>query len=241
MAAPVYSLLTTDEALAALRVQDVGNITTQLEESWLPAVTELCEQVADTRFVERQAVAIEEIHDLQVAQGFLQLRRRPIIDAAALKLYIPFDGSEVEAEAFLIDEAAGRLMIRNLSASGRPSRPPSQWDGPGFVDFPEDYYVRLGGGVFPAVNGAAKVSYRGGYVDTDSVPGALKRAAASILARWYREEERKSQGLTGEIAQGFSFASKFSDAVVTQEDRRILKSLGNLSRTARAVLDAVAP
>ena len=80
--------------------------------------------------------------------------------------------------------------------------------------------------------------YRGGYVDTDSVPGDLKRAASDILARWWREEERKSQGLTAEVAQGFTFATKWDNKIVSADAQRILKRAGNLSQTARAVLQS---
>lgn len=235
MAEPAWSLLTTAEALDGLRLDgSVGDITTQLEGRYLAQVTEIVEEIVGYQIIERAATVIEELHDLQVVQGFLQLRRRPII--AFSKLFIPADGSEVDTDQYTIDTIEARVMLKGTSGSGRAGPPPSRWDGPGFVDFPEDYYARFGGGAFPALVAAAKVEYRGGFENTASVPGGLKRAALDILARWYRDEERKSQGKSSEVAQGFTFVSKFSDQIVSEEVRKMLRRYSNLSKTAREVV-----
>jgi len=234
MPVPTHSLLTADEAKAAIKLQSSDSgIITRLE-SMLGWVAELIEQIAETQFVERTDDPIVEVHDLAVPQGFLQLRRRPVIEPTTLTLSVGDPASLVDPSNYYVDGARGLIMLKGGAASARINRrPPSMFGGnPAWIDFPEDYYSR-GGMSFDGIPQSATVSYRGGFETTATVPGDLKRVASNVLARWWREEERKSQGLTSEIAQGFSFATKFVNQLVSDEDRRTIAARGNLSRTAR--------
>jgi hypothetical protein len=197
--------------------------------------TELIEDIAETQFVERSTTALAEIHDLAVPQGFLQLRRRPIIGTVAVVIGDPGTTALLDT-TYHVDAVGGQILLKASSANPRANRkPPSMFEGnPNWIDFPEDYFSRYGI-AFPAIPHSAVVTYRGGYVNTAAVPGELKRVAGNILARWYREEERKSQGLTSEVAQGLTYATKFDNRLVNDEDRRYILAAGNLSRTAREI------
>lgn len=234
MPVPVFSILSTDEAKAAVKLQSTDAAVVARLESMCGWVAELMEQLGETYFVERNATPLVEVHDLAAPQGFIQLRRRPVIGAVVLAVGDP--AQTVDAANYYVDEALGLVMMKGGTANARHNRqPPSMWAGnPSWVDFPEDYYSRYGGSFAP-VPQAATVTYRGGFQTTAAVPGDLKRAAGNILARWWREEERKSQGLQSEIAQGFTFATKYSDKLVSEEDRAIIRMRGNLSRTARSL------
>jgi hypothetical protein len=234
MAVPVYSLLSTDEAKAAVKLQSVDATVVARLELMCGWVAQLMEQLGETQFVERAATALVEIHDLAVPQGFIQLRRRPVIGTLVLQVGDPV--STVDVANYYVDTARGLVMMKGGTANARYNRaPPSAFGGhPAWVDFPEDYWSRYGAS-FPGIPQSATVTYRGGFANTAAAPGDLKRAASDILARWWREEERKSQGLQSEIAQGFTFATKYENKLVNDEDRAIIRMRGNLSRTARSL------
>jgi hypothetical protein len=242
MPAATYSLLSEDEAKAAVRLQsaDVSVLgRLNLLAQW---TTDLCEQIGETLFVERAATPLDEVHDLSAPQGFLQLRRRPILDMPVVVVGDPV-ATVLAPTVYHVDAEGGQIILRGTSANPNANRaqPPMTLfkaaGNPLWVDFPEDWWSRFGTG-FPPIPHAAVVTYRGGFGTTANVPGDLKRAASNILARWWREEERKSQGLTAEIAQGMTFATKFAASVVSDEDRRLISGRGNLSRTARMLSGA---
>lgn len=229
MAAPAHSLLTLEEARAALRVQSAA--ADERIEQLLGLVTEMMEEEAHTRFVERNTTDITEYHDTLAQQTFVVAAVRPIRTVTAL--YVPASSTTaIEASKYVVDGPAGMVMLKGTGLSSRLRRPAPPI-GPMGADFPEDYYSRYGI-AFPEGADAVKLVYRGGFENTAGVPGALKLAASTVLARVYREEERKTQGLTSEIAAGLATAMKFAASYYSDDVRVVLRRYGNLSRTARA-------
>ena len=225
--ANVKDLLTLEEAQIELKAE-VAAANDLVIAADITRVTELLETEAGREFVLRDGNDVTEDHDLATPQGFLQLRLFPVLSVTSV--FMGVDATDaIDSDAYVVDTKGGQIIMKNSTVT--PGRPGVGFV-PGFVDFPEDAW-RLSGRHFPAGAGGGKVVYRGGYEDTDSVDGGLKMIALDILARWYRQRERKSQGKTQEVAQGLSIASKWQPDLLTREMKLRLQRFVNRSETAR--------
>ena len=203
--------------------------------SIITQTTEMLEREADRQFVLRDANDVTEWHDLANPQGFLQLRLFPAISVTSLFIGVE-STTPIDSDLFVVDLAGAVIMMKGATLN--PVRPgPILLRGSGAggfnaFDFPEDAW-RLSGRFFPASVGGARAVYKGGYTDTASVEGGLKQIAFDVLARRYRARERKSQGLTQQVAQGFTIASKWDPSLLTNEEKRRLQRFVTRSETAR--------
>lgn len=246
MAWPSYALAYEDETKTALRVQGTGQ-DLALEDR-ATEVTEYFEQIAERRFVERDpdpddgsqySIAIVENHDLAVPQNFLYVRVRPIRVVTAVLVGNPDSLQTLPLTDYVFDGEKGMIILRSGSAGGGLGiwgdwSPVWGAGGGQFVDYPEQYLLTgLRGPKFPPGVGVAQVQYSGGYETTDDVSGDLKAAFIDTMARFYREDERKSQGLVQEVAQGLSIGTKFDPKHVSDETMTLLKNQKNFSKTAR--------
>lgn len=228
--AEARDLVDLTAAKTMLRVAGTG-ADTELA-ALITEVTDALEAEAGRQFVLRDANDVTEFHDLAVPQGFLQLRLFPVISVAGV--YLGPDATDaLDSSLYSIDTAGGVILMKGATAN-TPRTPsgPSLVARSGFYDFPEDAW-RLSGRYFPGVVEGAKVVYKGGYANTAAVDGGLRQIAYDVLARIYRERERKSQGKTQEVAQGFSIASKWDPAMLSKDVKERLQRYANRSATAR--------
>lgn len=246
MAWPTYALASETETKTALRVQGTGQ-NTALEQLAAQA-TDVCEDIAERRFVERNpdpadgsqdSVNIIENHDLAVPQRYVYVRVRPIRVVTAVLVGNPSSLQTLPVTDYVIDTEQGMVILKTLSSGnlGIWGDWSSAWGsgvGGPFTDFPESFLLQGGRGPsFPPGVGVVQVKYTGGYAATANVTGELKQAFLDIFARIYRANERKSQGLIQEVAQGLSIGTKFDQNYVSPEAKAVLRSEGNFSKTAR--------
>lgn len=170
---------------------------------------------------------IVEGHDLDVRQSSIFVMHRPIRRLKSISIM----GTTLGAETLVVDADAGMVAIKGRTTGivglGREPYPV----GPFGPDFPEDYYQRLGGGWFPAGNGLVEVQYLGGFAKTADVPGDLKHLCLDVLARIWRDQERKTQGITLQQTN-LGMVSKYGDDFLPKYGARILMPYRNVSRTA---------
>jgi len=223
-----WSLLSLAEAKTALRVK--GDSADPELVVLLRQVTEMIEQEIGYRPV-TEGDAITEVHDLASAQGFLYLRVRPVLSVTSVTLRdsdtaLAVDSYRVNYKEGMV--SLGRGQTAPVFGSGllRPSPGP-------FTDWPEESWARNGGLFFRPGNDSATIVYSAGYSETSAVPGALKAVAEEVLARRYRTRERKSQGVTSEIAQGFATATRYDPKVLSEDMKARLRPFKTLTQTAR--------
>jgi len=222
-----YSLLSLAEAKTALRVK--GDSADAEITALLRAVTEAIEEELGYRPV-TAADPITEYHDLANAQGYIYLRTRPATSITSVTLA---DGTVLAASDYRLSSKEGLLSLANapvtpVVGSGLLKRTSSP-----FTDWPEDAWARGLGKFFKPGTDSATVVYVGGYTETSVVPGPIKAVAEEMLARRYRTRERKSQGVTSEIAQGLSTATKYDPKAMTEDMKSRLRPFKTLTTTAR--------
>ncbi len=229
-----WSLVTLDELKIALRVR--GDSADEELTALAAEVADLVERevgfrlVADIGDSEPEA-DVDEYHDLANPQGFLYVRRRPVRSVTSVYL----GGTLISATDYVLDSKAGLISLMGAAVT-RPSgshlgvgyRPLSSV----FTDFPEDVW-RYGSRYFPATQSAARVLYKGGWATTETVDSNLKGIVFEVAARIYRNRERKSQGVSSEIAQGFSTATKYDPKALNDDLRARLRPFKTLTQTAR--------
>ena len=215
-----WSLLSLEEARSALRVR--GSSADEVLIRLLSWTADIIERELDFRPVTDLGTLapeadVDEMHDLSNPQGFLHALRRPI--RSVTSVYAGQESTALPSSAYSTDFMSGMILLNGGTVA--PSR-------------------RLLGGFessiayfFPAGTGMARVVYKGGWANTASVNGVLKSVACDVLARLYRAEERKSQGVSSEVAQGFTIATKFDPKVMSDDLRSRLASFKTLSKTAR--------
>jgi hypothetical protein len=227
-----WSLLSLEEAKSALRARGAGldDILVRLL-SWTADIIERelgFRPVTDLGTLAPES-DVDETHDLSNPQGFLHTLRRPIRSVTAV--YAGQDSTALPTSAYSTDFAGGVILLNGGTVA------PSRRLLGGFESsiaffFPEDAW-RFNSRFFPAGTGMARVVYKAGWANTASVDGALKSIAADVLARLYRAEERKSQGVSSEVAQGFTIATKFDLKALTDDLRSRLLPFKTFSKTAR--------
>jgi hypothetical protein len=230
-----WSLVSLDEAKIALRIRG----DSQDEE-----IVEILAEVADIiegELFYRPVADIgdtlpeedtDEYHDLANPQGFLYTLRRPIRTITSVYLA----GALIGSSDYVIDRMAGMVTLMGAkttppSGSRLGSSPLYLGSGP-FVNFPEDIW-RFGSRYFPATQSSARILYKGGYAQTETVPPMLKGIALDVAARIYRTRERKSQGVVAEIAQGFQLATKYDMKTLNEDLLMRLRVYATLTKTAR--------
>jgi hypothetical protein len=222
----VYSLLSLAEAKVALRVK--GDSADAEITSLLRDVTEAIEEELGYRPV-TGADPITEAHDLANAQGYIYLRTRPVASITSVTLA---DGSTLAPADWRLSAKEGLLSLTNapvapVVGSGLLKPLPTP-----FTNWPEEQWAR-GGKFFKPGSDSATVVYVGGYTETSVVPGPIKSVAEEMLARRYRTRERKSQGVTSEIAQGLATATKYDPKAMTEDMKARLRPYKTLTTTAR--------
>jgi hypothetical protein len=230
-----WSLVSLDEAKVALRVR--GDSQDEEIISILSEVADVIEWELSFRPVADIGDTLpeedtDEYHDLANPQGFIYTLRRPVRSVTALYL----GGALVSSSDYILDSAAGMVTLMGAkvtppSGSRLGSSPLYLGSGP-FVNFPEDIW-RFGSRYFPATQSAARLVYKGGYAQTETVPPMLKGIALDVAARIYRTRERKSQGVVSEIAQGFQLATKYDMKTLSEDLMARLRQFATLTKTAR--------
>lgn len=221
-----YSLLSLAEAKLALRVK--GDSADAEITALLNDATEAVEEELGYRPV-TAADPITEYHDLANAQGYIYLRTRPVVSITSVTLA---DGTVLAAADYRLSAKEGLLSLANapvapVVGSGLLKPPSSP-----FTNWPEDQWAR-GGRFFKPGSDSATVVYVAGYTETSVVPGPIKAVAEEYLARRYRTRERKSQGVTSEIAQGLTTATKYDARTLTEDMKARLRPYKTLTNTAR--------
>jgi len=230
-----WSFVTLDEAKVALRIR--GNSADEEIVGILTEVASIIEGELLYRAVNDVGDAapeadIDEYHDLANPQGFIYTLKRPL--RSVTKLYMA--GTEVPSSDYIFDTISGQITLMGSTVT----RPSGSHLGQGgyyglggrFTDFPEDLW-RFGSRYFAAIQGSARVLYKGGFAATETVDPTLKGIALDIAARIYRTRERKSQGIISEIAQGFTMASKYDMKTLNEDILRRLRPFVTLTKTAR--------
>lgn len=223
-----WSLLTLAEAKTALRTK--GDFADAELVVLLRQITEMIEQEIGYRPV-TGGDPITEVHDLANAQGFIYVRVRPVVSITSVTLRGSDDALESTSYRTNFKEgmiSLGSGQVAPVFGTGllRPAATP-------FNDWPEESWARQGGLFFRPGNDSATIVYVAGFSETSAVPGGLKAVAEEMLARRYRTRERKSQGVTSEIAQGFATATRYDPKVLTEDMKARLRPFKTLSQTAR--------
>jgi hypothetical protein len=234
---PANSPVSQDELKDALRYSAVGSVDTLARLAI--RVVGIMQEITECEIVStlEEDTYYAEFHDLAVPQGFVYVRHRPIRSVRVLKTGLPGSLFTFDAADYIFDADKGMVMLKRGAVN------PGAWRPPGFIDFPEDYFVRglgvkTGAGFNPGV-GSVYLEYQGGYASADTVPGSLKGAFIDIASRIYRTEENKSQGKAQEVAAGLSIATKFNQDYMSNEVREVLRRNSYLGKTARMTLTKV--
>lgn len=230
-----WSLVTLQEAKIALRVR--GDSADEEITQILAEVASIIEDelefrpVADIGDSEPEADT-DEYHDLANPQGFIYLLRRPVRSVTAVYLA----GTQLATTDYVLDSDQGMISLQGAAAApptgSRLSQGPLYLSRGYLTGFPEDLW-RLGVRYFPGTQGGARVQYKGGFSQTETVPYSMKSIALDVAARIYRTRERKSQGVVSEIAQGFQLATKFDPKVLNEDLAQRLRQFKSFTRTAR--------
>jgi hypothetical protein len=222
-----YALVTLAETTTALKAAG-SSADTELE-GLIQLVTEEIEHSLGCQIVGTRSTGsdpdITENHDFEVSQGFLYSRRRPIRSVSSLALA----GSALTVTTDYVYDSDSGLFTLVGSSTAKPSSPLGGRSA--FNNWPEDAW-RFASRWFSGITGATLV-YKGGYAATTNVPGPLKLLALDMIARVYRERERKSQGMSSEQAQGFTVFVKYALAEMRAELEERLRPYRTHTTTAR--------
>ncbi len=225
MALIEYAVVTVAEVKQAVEIR--GTSADSELEGLIAMITDELERAFRYEIVSRLVNSAEvdtvEVHDFDVPQGFVYAARRPIRSITTVELA----GEVLNQSDYVVDMKTGLISLVGAPVA-RVECPRPRSRSP-FLDFPEDAALRSGR--WFAGHSGATLTYKGGFSSTAAVSTPIKHLALDMIARLYRERERKSVGLSSEQSQGWT---QFQiDASFRDDLKRRVDSFESYSRTAR--------
>lgn len=213
---PDTDLITVAEARRECNIADTDHKADDDLVVYVSVATSMIESETNRKIIARDANTHEEAHEILTPSATLYTKERPVRTLDWVKVA----GSLIDMKLLYFDADSGRVGV--LSPVRRHPLLPGSF-GPLGADFPEDVNFRFGTSFTAYPVGLVTLKYLGGFASRADVPGEIRRACLTLVARQYREMVRKSQGLSSE-SSSIGSTTKFDPTAMPDDIKKLLRS-----------------